>query len=96
MKGGHQPGRPSVRRQRFDPSLTITWLKPETAAWCRPIASGIRAGSEPQTKKIDVVWFALNDHRPLFAFAGIWTEFKGDRGGTKSKPMLALTRSTVS
>jgi putative SOS response-associated peptidase YedK len=32
------------------------------------------------------VWFALNDDRPLFAFAGIWTEFKGDRG-TKSKPI---------
>jgi putative SOS response-associated peptidase YedK len=33
-----------------------------------------------------VVWFALNDDRPLTAFAGIWTEFKGDRG-TKSKPV---------
>jgi putative SOS response-associated peptidase YedK len=32
------------------------------------------------------VWFALNEDRPLFAFAGIWTEFKGDRG-TKSKPI---------
>jgi putative SOS response-associated peptidase YedK len=30
--------------------------------------------------------FALNDDRPLFAFAGIWTKFKGDRG-TKSKPI---------
>jgi putative SOS response-associated peptidase YedK len=40
----------------------------------------------PLTKKKDVVWFALNDDRPLFAFAGIWTEFKGDRG-TKSKPV---------
>jgi putative SOS response-associated peptidase YedK len=40
----------------------------------------------PQTKKKDVVWFALNDDRPLTAFAGIWTEFKGDRG-TKSKPI---------
>jgi hypothetical protein len=39
----------------------------------------------PETKK-DVVWFALNDDRPLFAFAGIWTEFKGDRG-TKSTPV---------
>ena len=38
------------------------------------------------TKKKDVVWFALNEDRPLFAFAGIWTEFKGDRG-TKSKPI---------
>jgi putative SOS response-associated peptidase YedK len=29
--------------------------------------------------------FALNDDRPLFVFAGIWTTFNGDRG-TKSKP----------
>jgi len=40
----------------------------------------------PETKKKDVVWFALNDDRPLRAFAGLWTEFKGDRG-TKSKPI---------
>jgi putative SOS response-associated peptidase YedK len=32
------------------------------------------------------VWFALNDDRPLLAFGGIWTEFKGERG-TKSKPI---------
>jgi hypothetical protein len=40
----------------------------------------------PEIKKKDIVWFALNDDRPLTAFAGIWTEFKGDRG-TKSKPI---------
>jgi putative SOS response-associated peptidase YedK len=40
----------------------------------------------PETKKKDVVWFALNDDRPLTAFAGIWTEYRGDRG-TKSKPV---------
>ena len=40
----------------------------------------------PQTRKKDVVWFALNEQRPLFAFAGIWTIFNGDRG-TKSKPI---------
>jgi putative SOS response-associated peptidase YedK len=40
----------------------------------------------PSTGKKDAVWFALNDDRPVFAFAGIWTEFKGDRG-TKSKPI---------
>ena len=34
----------------------------------------------PETKKKDVVWFALNDDRSLFAFAGIWTTFNGDRG----------------
>ena len=32
----------------------------------------------PETGKKDVVWFALNDDRPLFAFGGLWTEFKGD------------------
>jgi putative SOS response-associated peptidase YedK len=40
----------------------------------------------PETKKKDVVWFALNDDRPLFAFGGLWTTFNGDRG-TKSKPI---------
>jgi len=38
------------------------------------------------TKKKDIVWFALNQKRPLFAFAGMWTTFNGDRG-TKSKPI---------
>ena len=64
------------------------------------VGSNLRAGAlsqrnsfaeyapEPnaQIKKKDVVWFALNDDRPLFAFGGLWTEFKGDRG-TKSKPI---------
>ena len=39
--------------------------------------------------------FALNEDRSLFAFAGIWSEFKGDRG-TKSEPVPALTSSTGS
>jgi hypothetical protein len=47
----------------------------------------IRAGADPETGKKDVImWFATNDDRPLTCFAGIWTEFKGDRG-TKSKPI---------
>jgi putative SOS response-associated peptidase YedK len=33
-----------------------------------------------------VVWFAVNEDRPLFAFAGIWTTFNGDHG-RKSKPI---------
>jgi putative SOS response-associated peptidase YedK len=40
----------------------------------------------PDTGKKDIVWFARSAARPLFAFAGIWTEFRGDRG-TKSKPI---------
>ena len=38
---------------------------------------------DPATGKKDVVWFALNEDRPLFAFAGIWTVNRG----TKSKPV---------
>ena len=40
----------------------------------------------PDTNKKDIVWFAINEDRPLSAFAGIWTTFNGDRG-TKSKPV---------
>jgi putative SOS response-associated peptidase YedK len=29
--------------------------------------------ANPATGKKDVVWFAINDERPLFAFAGLWT-----------------------
>jgi len=36
--------------------------------------------------KKDVVWFALNPSRPLFAFAGIWTAWEGARG-TKANPI---------
>ena len=63
------------------------WLKPENRCLV-PFNSFAEYAPEPnpETKKKDVVWFALNDDRPLFAFAGIWTEFKGDRG-TKSKPI---------
>jgi putative SOS response-associated peptidase YedK len=63
------------------------WLKPENRCLV-PFNSFAEYAPEPnpETKKKDVVWFALNDDRPLASFAGIWTEFKGDRG-TKSKPV---------
>jgi hypothetical protein len=63
------------------------WLKPENRCLV-PVNSFAEYAPEPNphTKKKDVVWFALNEDRPLFAFAGMWTEFKGERG-TKSKPI---------
>jgi putative SOS response-associated peptidase YedK len=68
------------------------WLKPENRCLV-PANSFAEYAPEPnpETKKKDVVWFALNDDRPLFAFAGIWTMFNGDRG-TKSKPVAASFR----
>jgi putative SOS response-associated peptidase YedK len=63
------------------------WLKPESRCLIPANSFAEYApGPNPETKKKDLVWFTLNDDRPLFAFAGIWTEFKGDRG-TKSKPI---------
>lgn len=34
----------------------------------------------PETKKKVIIWFAFGDDRPSTAFAGIWTEFRGDCG----------------
>jgi putative SOS response-associated peptidase YedK len=63
------------------------WLKPENRCLV-PANSFAEYAPEPnpETKKKDVVWFALNEDRRLFAFAGMWTTYKGDRG-TKSKPI---------
>jgi putative SOS response-associated peptidase YedK len=63
------------------------WLKPENRCLV-PANSFSEYAPEPNpvTKKKDVVWFALNEERPLFAFAAIWAEYRGDRG-TKSKPI---------
>ena len=64
------------------------WLKPEKRCLV-PANSFAEYALEPnpETKK-NVVWFALNEDRPLFAFAGMWTTFNDDRG-TKSKPPQA-------
>lgn len=71
------------------------WLKPENRCLV-PANSFAEYAPEPnpETKK-DIVWFALNDEGHLFAFAGIWTEFKGDRG-PKSKPFPGRISSMAS
>jgi putative SOS response-associated peptidase YedK len=57
------------------------WLKPENRCLV-PANSFAEYAPEanPETKKKDVVWFALDEDRPLFAFGGLWTKFRGDRG----------------
>src|ERR1700756_2832523 len=57
------------------------WLNPHNRCLV-PFNSFAEYAPEPnpETKKKDVVWFALGGDRPLTALAGIWTEFKGDRG----------------
>jgi hypothetical protein len=60
------------------------WLKPESRCLV-PANSFAEYAPEtnPETKKKDVVWFALNEDRPLFAFAGIWT------GSLAGSPVIA-------
>ncbi|OPH82435.1 SOS response-associated peptidase [Nitrobacter vulgaris] len=63
------------------------WLKPESR--CLVPASSFSEYApqpNPATGKKDIVWFALNEDRPLFAFAGMWTLFTGERG-PKSNPV---------
>ncbi len=81
-------GGPSVTNIRNTSSPHWSgWLKPENRCLV-PANSFAEFAPEPnpETRKKDIVWFALNDDRPLFAFGGIWTESRGDRG-SKSKPI---------
>jgi putative SOS response-associated peptidase YedK len=55
--------------------------KPNPASLKNPDGS-----KHPMAGKKDVVWFALDPSRPLFSFAGIWTDWEGARG-TKSNPI---------
>lgn len=60
-------------------------LKPEfrclvpATSFCEPTDA-----ANPATGKKDWVWFALDEERPLFAFAGIWCSWRGIRGTKKS------------
>lgn len=57
------------------------WLKPESRCVV-PFTSFCEwAGTKPKVP----TWLALDEHRPLAVFAGIWTTWHGKRG-TKSKP----------
>jgi putative SOS response-associated peptidase YedK len=65
---------------------------PDNPTW---LIAGYAPEPNLETKKKDVVWFALNESRPLFAFAGVWTEFKGERGCAcrKSHPAILMVQS---
>ena len=56
------------------------WLKPENRCLVPANIAEYAPEPNPDTKKKDVVWFALSEDRPLFAFAGIWTTFNVHRG----------------
>ena len=59
------------------------WLAP--ANRCLVPATSFSEWQDTKPKKTPV-WFALNEDRPLFAFAGLWTAWHGTRG-PKSAPL---------
>jgi putative SOS response-associated peptidase YedK len=68
------PGPPVTNIRSTSSPHWRSWLRPESRCLV-PFNSFAEYAPEPnpETKKKDVVWFAINDDRPLAAFAGIWT-----------------------
>lgn len=64
-----------------------TWMRPVYRCLVPATSfSEYAPEANPATGKKDIVWFALDRSRPLFAFAGLWRPWNGARG-TKSKPV---------
>ena len=59
------------------------WLKPENR--CLVPVTSFSEYADTKPKKTPV-WFALDDDRPLFAFAGIWRPWTGVRGTKAENP----------
>ena len=59
------------------------WLGPDSR--CLVPVNSFCEWADTKPKKTPT-WFALNESRPLFAFAGIWTPWRGVRG-TKTNPI---------
>jgi putative SOS response-associated peptidase YedK len=72
------------------------WLKQENRCLV-PANSFAEYAPEanPETKKKDVVWFAVNDDRPLFAFAGYGQSSKANAAPSQNQSP-GLTWSTAS
>ena len=86
MRWGFPPppkvaGRPVTNVRNLDSPYWRGWLQPK---WrCLVPASSFCEYADGNPKVPH--WFALNDERPLFAFAGIWRPWTGTRG-TKAEP----------
>ena len=57
------------------------WLKPESRCVVPWTTFCEWEDTKPRKTKR---WFAINDNRPLAFFAGIWTDWEGERGSVKN------------
>jgi putative SOS response-associated peptidase YedK len=79
-----KPGAPGVTNVRHtDKPYWRRWLGPESR--CLVPATSF-CEYEPTEPRKTPTWFALDESRPLFMFAGVWTSWRGTRG-TKADPV---------
>lgn len=87
MRWGMPPpapgGQPITNVRNTDKPFWQRWLGPESR--CVVPASSFCEYLDAKPSKVPT-WFALDDERSLFFFAGIWTRWKGVRG-TKANPV---------
>lgn len=90
---------PVTNARDLDKGYWKPWLEPKSRCLV-PASSFSEYNDEPNPKSLknpdgskhpmagkkDVVWFALDDDRPLFMFAGFWQAWSGARG-TKKDPV---------
>jgi putative SOS response-associated peptidase YedK len=93
MRWGFQPppigNLPITNVRNASSAYWRTWIKPEYRCLVPATSFAEYAPKpNPETGKKDIVWFALDPSRPLFAFAGLWRPWTGARE-TKSKPVEA-------
>lgn len=77
---GRKPGNPYLTNVRnTDSRYWRTWLAKPAQRCLVPVTSFAEPDNNQGPKSI-WTWFARDESRPLFFFAGIWREWEGDRG----------------
>ncbi len=78
LKGEHDSGITNIRNVA-SPHWR-RWLGPSSRCLV-PATSFAEYGKvrDPVTKRLPLCWFAVDETRPLFFFAGIWTTWRGKR-----------------
>ncbi len=88
MRWGFPPppsgGRPVTNIRNLNSSFWRTWMAP--AQRCIAPATSFCEYTDTHPKVAH--WFALDDARPLFAFAGLWRSWRGVRGKEDGEHLL--------
>ena len=79
-----QGGRPVTNVRNLQSSYWRAWLKPDYRCLVPATSFCEWTDSLPKVPH----WFALEEGRPLFAFAGIWRPWQGERKGESGEHRL--------